>query len=130
MCEHWNNSIDKQYTRNLGTGNGIELIFINKTLTAVAQVAAGVPASFALSQNYPNPFNPSTAICYRLSTAGFTTLRIFDIRGREVSTLVNKIEGAGDHTVVWNAQSVPSGAYFYRLTSGTYGETKKLVVQK
>ena len=130
VCEHWNNPTDKLYSRNLKTGNGIELVAINRTLTAVNTTLSRSPYEFRLSQNYPNPFNPTTAISYRLSASSQTTLKIFDIQGRVIATLVNGIEEAGDHTVTWNARTLPSGAYFYSLTAGNRTETKKLVLQK
>jgi hypothetical protein len=130
VCEHWNNPTDKQYSRNLKTGNGIELVSLRKAVTAVDASDTRVAPSFTLSQNYPNPFNPKTAISYQLSAVSFTTLKIFDVRGREVATLVNGVQGEGAHTVMWNAHTVPSGAYFYRLTSGDHTETKRLILQK
>lgn len=130
VCEHWNNPIDKQYTRNLGSGNGIELVSIKKALTAVSEIEGVSPTSFTLSQNYPNPFNPRTVIHYRLSQVSYTTLKIFDSGGREVATLVEQVQGKGDYTVMWNALRVSSGAYFYRLSSDNRTETKKLIVQK
>jgi hypothetical protein len=130
VCEHWNNPADKQYTRNLKNSNGIELVTVNRTLTAVRTTVSDNAQLFALTQNYPNPFNPSTAIRYQLSAVSFTTLKIFDVQGREVATLVNGIQGKGEHTVIWNARSVPSGAYLYRLTAGDRTETRKLIVQK
>jgi hypothetical protein len=130
VCEHWNNPIDKQYSRNLKTGDGIELVSINRAVTAVDVRAVDIAQTFTLSQNYPNPFNPSTAISYQLSAGSYTTLKIFDIQGKEIATLVNGVQGAGEHTVTWNAQAIPSGAYFYRLTAGDRSETKKLILQK
>jgi hypothetical protein len=73
------------------------------------------PTEFSLSQNYPNPFNPSTAIRYQLSAASFVTLKIFDMLGREVATLVNAERGARTHSVIWDATGYPSGVYIYRL---------------
>ena len=89
-----------------------------------------IPAGFAVSQNYPNPFNPSTEIIYSLPKAGMVTLRIFDILGREVATLVNEREDAGEHTVQWNAEGYPSGVYFYRIVAGDFLETRKMVLMK
>lgn len=89
---------------------------------------------FSLSQNYPNPFNPSTTIKYSIpsSTEYYsvlqTTLKVFDILGRKVATLVNKQQNAGNYEVVFNASSLSSGVYFYRLQSGNFVETKKLIL--
>ncbi len=90
------------------------------------------PKSFSLSQNYPNPFNPSTVIRYKLSVAGFTTLKVFDLLGKEVATLVNEKQNAGSYVVDFNstAFNVPSGIYFYTLNAGEFKETRKMVLIK
>jgi hypothetical protein len=130
VCEHWNNPIDKQYSRNLGTGGGIELVFLNRTVTAVhAKVDNGI-RSFALLQNYPNPFNPTTHIRYILSQRGPVSLKVFDLTGREVATLVDGTQDEGVYTVEWNARTFPSGAYFYRLAEGTHSEARRLILEK
>jgi hypothetical protein len=82
----------------------------------------GVPSSFALMQNFPNPFNPSTTIRYELPVPGMVTLKIYNVLGQEVCTLVNEVQNAGPHVVIWNSQndagrSVASGVYFYRCTA-------------
>ena len=130
VCEHWNNPIDKQYSRNLGTGKGIEFIFVNKTVTAVREVVAADAGSFSLLQNYPNPFNPATAIHYRLSADSFVTLKVFDALGREVATLVDESQSKGEYTVVWKAATSPSGTYFCSLVAGNHSETRKMMLQK
>jgi hypothetical protein len=83
---------------------------------------------FSLSQNYPNPFNPSTSISFKLSASSFVSLKIFDLLGREVTTIVSEQLSAGDHLRQWNAVNIPSGIYFYRLQNGSFTETKKLVL--
>ncbi|TSA23030.1 T9SS C-terminal target domain-containing protein [bacterium] len=88
------------------------------------------PTRFSLSQNFPNPFNPSTAISYQLAAVGFATLKVFDVLGREVATLVSGNRAAGVHTIRWDAPSMPSGVYFYRLQAGNFVETKKLLLAK
>jgi hypothetical protein len=135
--EHWNNATDKQYSRNLGTGNGIELVSPQKTITAVT-VGHILPSDFSLNQNYPNPFNPSTTISYTLPIHASVSLKIFDAVGRDIATLVNKEEAAGTYEVPFYARNLASGVYFYRLQirqasdgqSGTFTETKKLVLMK
>jgi hypothetical protein len=130
VCEHWNNPIDKQYSRNLKTGAGIELVFLNRTVTAARERVASNIRSFALLQNYPNPFNPTTHIRYALQQRAPVSLKVFDLAGREVATLVEGTQDEGSYTVEWNARTFPSGAYFYRLAAGNYSETKRLILEK
>ncbi len=86
--------------------------------------------TYSLAQNYPNPFNPTTVISYQLATAGKVTLKIFDVLGKEVTTLVNEEKSAGSYSVKFNAVNLPSGVYFYCLKSGGFVETKKLLLLK
>ncbi len=90
----------------------------------------GTPALFTLEQNYPNPFNPTTNIEYRIAHAGFVSLKVYDILGREVKALVGKVEQPGGYTVTFNAEGLASGVYFYRLQAGNYAAVKKLMVLK
>jgi len=87
-----------------------------------------LPTSFVLYQNYPNPFNPSTKIGFNIPTAGFTTLTVYDVLGREVATLVNEEVKPGSYHVEWNASSFASGVYLYRLRAGSFTETRKLLL--
>ena len=89
-----------------------------------------VPESISLSQNYPNPFNPTTVIGYRLPTKSFATLKVYDILGIDVATLVNENKEAGSYVVEWNASKFASGVYFYRLQAGNYDSVKKLILMK
>ena len=89
------------------------------------------PTIYALNQNYPNPFNPATTIGYSLAAAGHVRLSVYDLLGREIARLVDEDEGAGSHTVVFDAGASPrlaSGVYFYRMESGTFTDVRKLVV--
>jgi hypothetical protein len=95
-----------------------------------AVTRTNVPQQYGLAQNYPNPFNPSTIIKFQIRSKGFVTLKIYDIIGREVATLVNGFQEAGPHDVKFDASNLPSGVYLYRITTGTYVETKKLVLIK
>ena len=88
------------------------------------------PKRFTLSQNYPNPFNPTTTISYELPKESFVSLKVFDLLGREVTTLVSEEMSAGSYSRQWNATNIPSGIYFYRLQAGSFCETKKLVLLK
>ncbi|MCK5571112.1 MAG: T9SS type A sorting domain-containing protein, partial [Bacteroidetes bacterium] len=83
-----------------------------------------------LEQNYPNPFNPTTNVNYSIPTAGFVTLKVYDLLGQEVVTLVNQEQDAGSYRVDFNAVDLANGAYFYRLTAGTFTDVKKMVLMK
>jgi hypothetical protein len=96
----------------------------------IIEVNAGVPQTFALEQNYPNPFNPSTAISYQLPVAGNVSLKVFDMLGKEVATLVNARQEAGAYTVNFNANNLSSGVYFYRLQAGNFVQTRKMMLVK
>ncbi|MEJ2196795.1 MAG: T9SS type A sorting domain-containing protein, partial [Ignavibacteriaceae bacterium] len=94
------------------------------------EVIGITPVSFNLNQNYPNPFNPSTTIEYDIAKEEFITLKIYNVVGEVVETLVNENLTAGNYKITWNAQNVPSGVYFYRLTAGTFKEFKKMMLLK
>lgn len=89
-----------------------------------------IPEGFELEQNYPNPFNPTTAIRYSIGEAGMTTLRVYDMLGRVVATLVNQEMPAGTHNVTFNADQLGSGVYLYELTSGNVRLTNKMTLVK
>jgi hypothetical protein len=88
------------------------------------------PGKFVLLQNYPNPFNPNTAISYQLSAISVVKLGVFDALGREVATLVDEEKPTGTYTATWNAGSLPSGVYVYRLVAGNYYDSKKMLLVK
>jgi hypothetical protein len=88
------------------------------------------PSEFKLYDNYPNPFNPSTMIRYSIPEASFTTLRVYDALGNEVSSLVNETKPAGTYEVDFNALNLSSGIYYYTLQSGSFTSTKKMILTK
>jgi hypothetical protein len=125
-------------TNALGTLVG-DIGFQN--VQALAYTATGIPLSadddnnivpfeFALAQNYPNPFNPSTKIKFQIADVGLVSLKVYDILGTEVMTLVNEQKPAGYYEVEFNASSLTSGVYFYQLKSGNLVQTKKMVLLK
>ena len=87
-----------------------------------------LPVAFALKQNFPNPFNPTTTIEYDLPAASYVTLKVFDLLGREIATLVNGIQQARTYIIPFNASSLSTGVYFYRLHTPTFSQTKKMVL--
>jgi len=102
---------------------------LSVTVVGVEQEES-VPLRFTLQQNYPNPFNPSTTISFELPAPGQTTLTVYDIVGREVAVLVNELRDAGTHSVQFNGANLASGVYLYRIASGAFVQTRKMVLQK
>lgn len=100
----------------------------HRTKEIAIQVAA--PTAFEVFQNYPNPFNPATSIRFQIPQAGKVVLKVFDILGKEIATLKNQEMEAGGHVAEWNAQSVSSGLYFYRLEYDGKVVVKKMLVMK
>ncbi|MBI5471547.1 MAG: T9SS type A sorting domain-containing protein [Ignavibacteriae bacterium] len=95
---------------------------------SVDQNRPAQPEEFALRQNYPNPFNPTTVIRFTISSSQFTTLKVFDVLGREVATLVNEVKQPGEYTQPFDPAGLPSGVYFYRLTAGSFTETRRMLL--
>jgi Secretion system C-terminal sorting domain len=89
-----------------------------------------LPEEFYLSQNYPNPFNPSTNIKYAIGSRQYVSLVVYDVLGNEVATLVHESQSAGNYSVEFNAEQLPSGIYIYMLTSGNFTAYKKLILMK
>jgi hypothetical protein len=89
-----------------------------------------LPHSFILNQNYPNPFNPTTTIRFEIPQRSYVRLTVYDILGREVNLLVNKVEEAGYRSISFDASNLPSGIYFYRLQAGTFTDVKKMLMIK
>jgi hypothetical protein len=97
-------------------------------ITSVENKAIKSPASFMLHQNYPNPFNPSTTIIFDLPKASEATLKIFNIIGEEMATLVSDRLSAGSYSYEWDAHNLPSGVYLYRLEAEGFIQTKKMIL--
>ena len=131
--EHWNNASDKMYSRNLGTGSGIELVKLRPSALTAVNEGVVTPSAFALLQNYPNPFNPSTTIRFSVSQGGSAMLEIYDLTGRHVRTLLSGEVAGGTHSAQWDGRdergsSVGSGVYFYRLRLGSKLESSRKMI--
>ncbi|MCP5061990.1 MAG: T9SS type A sorting domain-containing protein [Ignavibacteriae bacterium] len=109
----WCNEVKVYYS----TITDVDNIFISST-------------NYSLSQNYPNPFNPTTTISYSIPELSNITLKVFDVLGKEIITLVSEQKLKGNYKIEFNASQLPSGTYFYRLQSGNFLETKKLILVK
>jgi photosystem II stability/assembly factor-like uncharacterized protein len=120
------------------TDGGINWIQQSIGTTGIEEEKNKLPVQFVLDQNYPNPFNPSTSIRYTISSviasetkqSQLVTLKVFDILGNEVATLVNEEKPAGSYEVKFNAAELSSGIYFYKLQAGSLVETKKMILMK
>jgi aminopeptidase N len=109
----------------------------NDIVLKTATLAVGInnasnitPDKFAVYQNYPNPFNPTTSIKFDIPKNTFVTLKVYDVLGKEVATLINEVRAAGSYNVDWNASFYPSGVYFYKLESKDFTETKRMLLIK
>ena len=106
------------------------LTFREAHLTGIKNEQSIIPAVWKLEQNYPNPFNPSTTIKYQVPAAGYVSLKIYDILGREILTLVNENKQAGYYEARFDAVRFPSGVYIYELRSKYYSSDKKMMLLK
>jgi hypothetical protein len=133
---HW--MATAQYKGGLYVVGGIDEFeqAVNIVEEIVPQGTSGVsneseiPDNYYLKQNYPNPFNPSTTISYSIPELSFITLRVYDVLGNEIATLVNEEKTTGRYEVDFIARDLPSGIYFYKLMTGNFAETKKMVLMK
>ncbi|NCS89455.1 MAG: T9SS type A sorting domain-containing protein [Ignavibacteria bacterium] len=109
-------------------------VFLLKTnsegLLTIINIENTFPNSFVLSQNYPNPFNPSTKISYSVPKTSFVAIKVYDVLGKEITTLVNGEKSVGDYEVEFNGRNLSSGVYFYKMQAGDFVETKKLILMK
>jgi hypothetical protein len=118
-----------QYLGGNGRGD-VMLESLNNPLTNTGNNNTTIPTSYSLSQNYPNPFNPTTNVQFSIIKVQFVTLKVFDLLGQEVATLVNEQLEPGTYNVDWNASQFTSGIYFYRLQTKGFTDTKKLILLK
>ena len=113
-----------------GTAKGIWRRSLSEMITYVEENVTKIPLQFILSQNYPNPFNPVTTIKYSIPKSSFVTIKIFNLLGQEVRTLVNEKQKTGEYSIEFNASNLASGVYFYSIQAGTYSLTKKMILLK
>jgi hypothetical protein len=99
-------------------------------VTSVSNPVTGIPNEYRLLQNYPNPFNPITKISFDLPKQGLVTLKVYDILGREVRTLVNEVKNAGTYIVEFDGSELSSGVYFYRLDVAGFTDVKRMILIK
>ena len=110
------------------TSNGETLKHSPLSVTDVVVHGLSEPATYALAQNYPNPFNPTTKTQFTIVDPELPIVKVYDVLGREVSTLVNEVKEPGTHTVTFDGSNLASGVYFYLLKAGSLVETKKLLL--
>jgi hypothetical protein len=103
---------------------------VSEMITSVQPISEDRPARFGLDQNYPNPFNPTTNIQFSIVHRQLTIVKVYDVLGRVVATLVNEVKEPGTYTVTFNGSNLASGIYFYRLQAGQYVECRKMIVMK
>ncbi|MBI5403808.1 MAG: T9SS type A sorting domain-containing protein [Ignavibacteriae bacterium] len=99
-------------------------------ITGISNTSTEVPATFSLSQNYPNPFNPTTKINFALPKSGLVTLKVYDVLGKEVATLVNEVKNAGTYNFEFDASNLTSGVYFYKIEANGFTDVKKMMLVK
>ncbi|GAB6283744.1 MAG: hypothetical protein STSR0008_25470 [Ignavibacterium sp.] len=106
------------------------VVYGDTTVVSVEDEIPNTPKEFSLSQNYPNPFNPSTTIKYHISQNSFVVLKVFDVLGNEISTLVNEVKTPGEYEVEFNGKGLSSGIYFYKIEAGNFVQVNKMILIK
>jgi len=109
--------------------------FADSTATRIDPPRSGVPDSYALYQNYPNPFNPTTAIKFEIPDQGLVNLSVYNLLGQKIRNLVGEVKPAGVHSVEWDGTDelgnpIPSGIYFYRMTSTGFSDIRRMILMK
>jgi hypothetical protein len=117
-------------SRTYSSVNYFDQIELVHKVTGVVETGVSKPSTFVLNQNYPNPFNPTTTISYSIPEKSFVSLKVYNILGQEVASLINNQEEAGPHRVNFNAMNLSSGVYFYSIRAGNFTATKKLMLLK
>ena len=109
-------------------GSGVFRRALSDIITDVKEISNSIPNNFVLSQNYPNPFNPSTNINFSVPLSSFVSIKVYDVLGKEVASLVNEELKAGSYKFSFNANGLTSGVYFSRVTAGNFTQTKNMIL--
>jgi parallel beta-helix repeat protein len=136
VAGHWNSNSPKEYSFTDKPRGGSEFKYRLKQIDAdgkyeyspEVEVSLGIQSDYSVRQNFPNPFNPVTKIEFSIPTDNIVEIKVFNILGREVATLLNEKKQAGVHSVEFNAGNLSSGIYFYKIVSGQYSEIKKMIL--
>ncbi len=133
--EHWNNAGEKKYSRNLGADKGIEFIQVQGITSVDVHETKEKTFTFILENNFPNPFNPGTTIRYRITKPALVMLKIYNINGEKVRTLVNQNQNTGVYDIKWDGrddegQTISSGIYFYQICVNNFSQAKKMILIK
>jgi hypothetical protein len=115
---------------NQNLKDGEDIVISDATIQKLMVTSELLPTVYALEQNYPNPFNPSTIISWQSPVSNRQTIKIYDILGNEVKTLVDEYREAGKYQIEFNASELASGVYFYQLKSGDFVSVKKMILMK
>ncbi len=131
LCARWDTSLALEVAWDFLVGPESGSIWEIDAAPSNVEISINtIPTGYSLSQNFPNPFNSSTSISFGLQTKSYVSLKVFDVIGREMATLVSEELPQGKHSVLWNAMDMPSGVYIYRLQAGSFTATKKLILLK
>ncbi len=129
----WNNLENNPVKILIDLGNDGTIddsLFVNNQTVGTENTFTGIPAEYNLLQNYPNPFNPATTITFDLPEQSRVSLTVYNILGEQVASLVDEVREAGRHQAVFDASGFSSGIYFYRLSTDSYTETRKMLLIK
>ncbi|HPC36961.1 MAG TPA: T9SS type A sorting domain-containing protein, partial [Candidatus Marinimicrobia bacterium] len=116
--------------RTLFITAGSSVYRVRPLVTSINREGSNFPESFELFQNYPNPFNPTTKITYSIPVTSNVVIKVYDMSGREVVTVEDCQKNAGTHTLLFDAEKLASGVYYYNLTANEFSSTKKFVILK
>jgi hypothetical protein len=122
--------VGSSHNNTLVVNSGFWYTIRSSLPTGIEPIERGNPAEFRLEQNYPNPFNPSTTIRFAIAESGFVSLKVYDLLGREVASLIHEELFAGRYNFVWDAEGIASGIYIYSLKTGSFHTNKRLILLK